>query len=115
MLHLALLVGLLLDPAAHDLLFAAHVLHKALDAFGQIGHRGRGALRRTAGAAAAFMHGGRQAFDGDAQVLARGSRAFANVEHARIEVGDRREPVFQLGIELVLRLSGLQVEEAQDQ
>ena len=40
LLDLALLLGLRVDPVADHLLLGAHMVHKALDRFGEIGHRG---------------------------------------------------------------------------
>jgi len=50
--HRLLLVGLSLDPVAHDLLFAAHVLDQTRDAIGEIGHGGSDARV----GAALFLH-----------------------------------------------------------
>ena len=119
-LHLALLLGLGLDPASDHLLLAAHVLDEALDALGEVGHGGGGALGRpiagcAAGAVAAFLDGARQALDRDAEVLRGGPGAAAALDQVGIEVGDRRQPVLEVVVEHALRLAGLQVEEAEDE
>ena len=57
-------LGLRVHPVADHLLFGAHVLHEALDRFGEVGHRRR---RRLAGAD--FIDGIAQPLDrfGDAR------------------------------------------------
>src|SRR5688572_28072180 len=73
LLQLALLLGLRLDPVAHDLLLAPHVLNEVADTSGKIGHGGVRSLRRprvdplrlAASAAAALLDGARQPLDRD--------------------------------------------------
>src|SRR5437016_7830476 len=61
--HLAMLLGLRIDPAADHLLLAAHVMHQPLDRFREIGHGGRGRAAR-----AAVSDGLAQSLDGQPKV-----------------------------------------------
>ena len=85
-----LLPVLRVDPIADHLLFVAHVADQRLDALGEIGHRGR---------AAPVIAG-----IGD---FGRGRRSLG------LDVA--RQKVLELGIEAVLRLARLKVEEAENQ
>ena len=78
--HGLLLFCLGLDPVAHHLLLAAHVLHQPLDALGQIGERRRGALVL----AAAFLHG--------LQPFGENSQLFAVEPSVPPPTGARSEP-----------------------
>ena len=82
-------------------------MHQALDRLGQIGHGGGGAL-----AGAGLIDRLAQAIDGRAHL------AGAAAGHDRLGglvVNGGGEPVFQFGVETVLRLARLQVEEAEHQ
>ena len=120
-LNLALLLRLRFDPAADHLLLAAHVLDETLNAFGEIGHRGCGALasRRAGGGGGTCRPGLPGVYATGARWRRagrrRGRRAAARIDQVRVEVGDRREPVLKVVVEHALRLAGLQVEEAEDE
>ena len=79
--------------------------HQALDRIRQVGHR-----RGGAAVVAAFLHRHAQSLDGVLQVAGGASGALAG-----IFLHGRGQPVFQIGVEAVLRLTRLQVEEAEDQ
>ncbi|EAV45693.1 hypothetical protein SIAM614_23777 [Stappia aggregata IAM 12614] len=104
-----MLFALGLGPVAHHLLFGAHMFDEALDAFRKIGHGLVGILAATF--LDAFLQGG------DRGLYLFDARRIGCVEQAffRINVGDRGEPVFQFVVESVLRLAGLQIQEAQHQ
>ncbi len=87
------------------MLLGAHMRHQALDRLGQIGHRGRG----VAAAAAAFLERGAEAID-RALHVAGGAGLIAG--NAAYRGG---KPVLEVGVEAVLGLARLQVEEAEDQ
>ena len=75
--------------------------------------RAASSRRRRRCGCAALLDRARQALDRDAEVL--GGGAAAAFDQLRVEVGDRRQPVLEVVVEHVLRLAGLEVEEAEDQ
>src|SRR4029079_10637709 len=102
LLDLAVLFALAVGPFADHLLLGAHVRDQALDRFGEVGHR-----RRGIAAAAAFLGYGPKLFH---HMLYFAASAVAVTFAHR-----GGEPVFEVGIEAILRLARLQVEKAQDQ
>src|ERR1700722_324500 len=94
--HLLLLRGLRLHPVSDELLLLAHMRDEALDAFGEIGERG-GAL-----ALVQRIEGG--GFFGQHFGAWRVRR-----------LGVARQEVFKFGVEAILRLARLQIEEAENE
>src|SRR4029453_18673899 len=104
--HLAMLLGLRIDPVADHLLLAAHVMHQTLDRFCEIGHGGGGCPRAPIG------NGFPQPLDCYSQVAryrARSGRGDV-AAHAEVTHGGG-EPILELGIEAVLRLAALEAED----
>src|ERR1700743_1471059 len=110
LLDLAVLLALAVGPFPDHLLLGAHMRDQTLDRFCEVGHRRGGA----AAAAAALLERGAQPVDRALQLAAppppRPRRASA--ENSAPGGG---EPVLQIGIEPVLRLARLQIQEAEDQ
>src|SRR4029077_2412822 len=102
-LDLAILLALSVGPFPDHLLLGAHVRDEALNGFGQIGHRSRGAAACTA------------FFQRLPQPVDRGLQFTARSLLAGIVAYRGSQPVFELGVEAVLRLARLQVEKAEDQ
>src|SRR3954469_8595183 len=109
--NVPMLLGLRIDPVADHLLLGAHVVDQPLYRFGEIGHgSGRRPVRPAVGDRLP------QTLDGHSQVARERAwqRARRRLVAADAEIAHGgREPVLQLGIEAVLRLAGLQVEESQ--
>ena len=110
--HRLLLLGLRLDPVAHDLLLVAHVLDEA----------GMPSARLAMAVATRWLEppvscSVLQAARTSALQLVGCDRCWHASTHAMSEDRSvtRRQPVFQLGVETVLRAAGLQVEKADDQ
>src|SRR5260221_2164397 len=104
-LDFAVLLALAVGPFADHLLLGPHMCHQALNGFGEVGHRSCGAA-----AGAALFEGGPQPIDGSLKFAARARSALAG-----ISTHGGGEPVFEVGIEAVLRLARLQIEKAEDQ
>src|SRR6185437_4079762 len=97
-LDLALLIGLGIDPVADHLLLRAHVMHEALNGFRKIGHRSRSGL-----AGPGLIDRLAQPVDGAAH-LAGHADCSASAGVGGMVVDRGRKPVFELGVETVLRL-----------
>src|SRR3569833_604575 len=105
-LDFAALLALADGPFANHLLLGPHVADQSLDRLGEVGHRRGGA------AVAAFLHRGAQPLDGSRQFAAAASGADAVAAIFAYRGG---EPVLEIGVEAVLRLARLQIEEAEAQ
>src|SRR5450631_3499735 len=99
-LDFAILLALAIGPFADHLLLGAHMRDQSLDGLGEVGHGCRGV------AVAVVL-------DRGAQPLDRGRQLAAGAV-AGIFAHRGGEPVLEVGIEAVLCLAGLQVEEAQE-
>ena len=106
-LDLAMLAGLAVDPFADQLLLAAHMVNEALDRLREVRHRGG---RRLVGAALGDHLV--QSLDCGIDVAAGGRRRHVLAAEIAHRGG---EPILELGVEPVLRLARLQIEEAEDQ
>src|SRR5262249_61930616 len=102
-LDFAVLFALAVGPFPDHLLLGAHMRDQALDGVGKIGY-----CRYRAAVAAAFLDGCAQPLDCALQVAA-GALA------AAVFANGGGEPVFEIGVEAVLRLARLQIEKAEDQ
>ena len=105
------MLGLGLDPVADHLLLGAHVVDQPLDRFGEIGHGGG---RRPA--RSALGDGLAQSLDRRSEISRRRARDRHRARRLALdaEIMHRGgEPILEFGIEAVLRLARLQVEEAE--
>src|SRR5258708_34534438 len=105
-----MLYRLSINPFANQLLLAAHVNDQALDGLGEVRHGARCPLARTA-----VSHHLAQTLDHSANfspcVPHRGLRG---VDGCGPEIPYRgSEPVFEIGVEPVLCLTGLQIEKSE--
>src|SRR6266700_1964837 len=108
---LAVLLALAVGPFANHLLLGPHVRDQRLDGFGETGHR-----RGGAAAGGAFLEHDAQPLDRGLELAARNAAARCDGHlAAAIFAHGGGEPVFEVGVEAVLRLARLQVEEAEDQ
>src|SRR5689334_3969255 len=99
-LDLAALLALAVSPFADHLLLGAHMRHQSLDGFGEVGHR------RGVAAAAAFFYCRAELVERRGEI--------AGHPLAAILAHRGGEPVFEVGVEAVLRLARLQIEKAED-
>ena len=105
--------GLQLDPVANHLLLRAHVVDQPLDGFGEIGHGGGGCPVEPPSVIASRNRSIDVLRSARIAAHRRGRRA------ERVVVVDDEiahgagKPILEIGIEAVLRLARLQVEEAQ--
>src|SRR5258708_7092181 len=108
---LAVLLALAVGPFADHLLLGAHVRDQRLDRFGETGDRWGGA-----GAGGASREQGARRLARGLELAARTAAARCNGDlAAAIFAHGGREPVLEVGVEAVLRLARLQIEEAEDQ
>src|SRR6266702_4855382 len=108
---LAVLLALAVGPFANHLLLGPHVRDQRLNSFGKARHR-----RGGAAAGGAFLEHDAQALDRGLELAARNAAARCDGHlAAAIFAHGGGEPVFEVGVETVLRLARLQVEEAEDQ
>src|SRR5215831_2921724 len=106
-----MLYRLSINPFANQLLFAAHMNDQALDGLGKVRHGARCAFARTA-----IRHNLTQTLD-------HGANFSPRVPYGRVyclgcapEIPHRGgEPVFEIGIEAVLCLTGLEIEKSEHQ
>ena len=95
-----MLLGLRIGPVADHLLLGPHVLDEALDRFGEIGHRGGRGLVDPAPPSRRAAARSRRPFRPTAPLRRRiAADVAADVAHRG------REPVFEVGVEAVLRLA----------
>src|SRR6185437_13767189 len=102
-LDLAVLLTLAVGPFPDHLLLGAHMRYQPLDRLGEVRHRCSGAP-----ATASFLDSRPQPLERDRNLAGRAA-LIAIMAHGG------GKPVLEIGVEAVLRLARLQIEEAEDQ